>query len=160
VPLNEHFEQEYHRGSSSTTKLLPPSLQLKLIKACSTDELVALGLQAPAPPAPASMLNDSQQPVAARLQAVQVRPVTMHMTYTCCGAGHVSQCQTLATLQAPRCWQSQVLGVLQSLRTVFHFTSQPLAVIAEGVVFAPSRKWLPSAAASDTAVGRHQLPAV
>ncbi|WIA10257.1 hypothetical protein OEZ85_010457 [Tetradesmus obliquus] len=44
---------------------------LKLIKGCSADELAAVGLQAPAPPVPAAAVDDSQQPIAARLQAVQ-----------------------------------------------------------------------------------------
>jgi hypothetical protein len=53
--------------------LLWVCLQLKLIKACSTDEFAALGLQPPSLPAPAAALHDSLLAVAARLQAVQVR---------------------------------------------------------------------------------------
>lgn len=62
-------------GQQQYTQRLLVFLQLKLIKACSTDELFALGLQAPSPPVPAAVLNDSQQPVAAQLQAVQVRSI-------------------------------------------------------------------------------------
>ncbi|KAF6258294.1 Vasohibin-domain-containing protein [Scenedesmus sp. NREL 46B-D3] len=73
---------------------------LKLIKACSTDELFALGLQAPSPPVPAAVLNDSQQPVAAQLQAVQAVISSLQYNYAHGYFYNVSKARPLSAILA------------------------------------------------------------